>query len=518
MRGVIYARYSCEKQTENSILGQVRDCKDFAKREQIEIVNIYKDEALSGRTATKRPSFMRMINDASQKLFDYIIVWKGDRFSRSRADAAKYKSDLAKLGVRVLSATEANLKGAQAILMDGINEAFAEYFSVELAEKVTRGMKQNAIDGRFNGGMLNYGYKMDENRNIVINEEEAAVVREMFDIYTLNAVSINYVRKALNAKGFRNRRGKPFGQSTVSEMIKCTKYIGKFTYMGIENATMFPSIIDETTFNAAQSKLAQMPIRKCDPEFRSPFFFTHHIFCGYCGDGMLSTSGTSKCGRTYYYYKCFDWKKHGHECLALRREAVEKLVFNEINHFFDNNVWKELMWPKIRDIYNESVKQSNEKRKELDEINEKIDKLLYAIENGVDIRTCTGRVKELEKRKLELEKDVGSYIPIGEDHIRNLLEIFLRDVICVEEIDRTWMKDIVKHFVDKVVVTHEDIKVYVKLGEHIAHSHIYLKFIRKTNLDPRILGRVLNIVSTQDTSTLFKTIPMDKYRELLKKK
>lgn len=157
MTGVIYARYSSEKQTENSIRGQVRECMLFAEKEGIEIINIYKDEAISGRTATKRPSFMKMISDAQMRLFDVVVVWKGDRFSRSRADAAKYKSELKKLGIRVLSATEANVTGPEAVLMDGINEAFAEYFSVELAAKVERGMTQNVIDGKYNGGKTTVG-------------------------------------------------------------------------------------------------------------------------------------------------------------------------------------------------------------------------------------------------------------------------------------------------------------------------------------------------------------------------
>ena len=149
--GVIYARYSCDRQTENSILGQVRECRQYAERQGINIINIYKDEAISGRTATKRPAFMKMIHDSYGHLFDCVIVWKGDRFARNRADASKYKNELKKNNVRVLSATEANPEGAQAILMDGVNEAFAEYYSVELAEKVVRGMTENAIQGKYNG-------------------------------------------------------------------------------------------------------------------------------------------------------------------------------------------------------------------------------------------------------------------------------------------------------------------------------------------------------------------------------
>ena len=158
-KGVIYARYSCEKQTDNSIKGQVRECTLFAERNDIQIINVYSDEAISGRT-DRRPAFLRMFRDAAQHQFDVIIVWKGDRFSRNRADAAKYKNELKKLNIQLLSATEANVTGPEAILMDGINEAFAEFYSVELAEKVNRGMLQNLLDGKYIGGPLVLGYKV----------------------------------------------------------------------------------------------------------------------------------------------------------------------------------------------------------------------------------------------------------------------------------------------------------------------------------------------------------------------
>ena len=191
INGVIYARYSCEKQTENSILGQVRECQEFARRNDINVINIYKDEAKSGRDTKHRHDFLRMIRDASDGLFNCVIVWKGDRFSRSRADAARYKGELKKLGVRVLSATEANVTGPEAVLMDGINEAFAEYFSVELAAKVERGMTQNAIDGKFNGGTMTFGYKKDENGKLVIDERDGEIVKYIFQTYMLQDISIS---------------------------------------------------------------------------------------------------------------------------------------------------------------------------------------------------------------------------------------------------------------------------------------------------------------------------------------
>lgn len=134
-------------------------------------------------------------------MFENIIVWRGDRFSRSRADAAKYKSELKRLGVRALSATEANVTGPEAVLMDGINEAFVGYFSVELAAKIERGMKQNEINGKFNGGRLPFGFKLDQNRKIVIDENNAEIVKYFFERYANFNVRIIELVNELKLKG-----------------------------------------------------------------------------------------------------------------------------------------------------------------------------------------------------------------------------------------------------------------------------------------------------------------------------
>lgn len=82
LRGVIYARFSCFHQNEKSIEGQVKDCRKFAEENNIDIVNIYADRAISGKI-DQRPSFQKMIYDAKQHLFDTVIVWKMDRFMRN---------------------------------------------------------------------------------------------------------------------------------------------------------------------------------------------------------------------------------------------------------------------------------------------------------------------------------------------------------------------------------------------------------------------------------------------------
>ena len=90
MKAVIYARYSSDSQREESIEGQIRECSEYAERNKITILTSYIDRALSARTAD-RPEFQRMIRDSEKGLFDTVLVWKLDRFSRDRYDSAHYK-------------------------------------------------------------------------------------------------------------------------------------------------------------------------------------------------------------------------------------------------------------------------------------------------------------------------------------------------------------------------------------------------------------------------------------------
>ena len=143
MKGVIYARYSSDNQREESIEGQLRECKAFAEKNDIEIIDEYIDRALSAKP-DHRPSFQRMIRDSSKEQFDVIIVWKLDRFARNRYDSAHYKAILKRNNVRVISATEAISQGPEGIILESLLEGMAEYYSAELAEKVIRGQTENA--------------------------------------------------------------------------------------------------------------------------------------------------------------------------------------------------------------------------------------------------------------------------------------------------------------------------------------------------------------------------------------
>ena len=113
MTAVIYARYSSDNQREESIEGQIRECTAYAEKNGITIVKHYIDRAISAKT-DDRPEFQQMIKDSDKKLFDIVLVWKLDRFARNRYDSARYKTQLKKNGVKLMSATEIISEGRRA--------------------------------------------------------------------------------------------------------------------------------------------------------------------------------------------------------------------------------------------------------------------------------------------------------------------------------------------------------------------------------------------------------------------
>jgi len=181
LNGVIYARYSSDNQREESIEGQIRECMEYAEQQGITVFGTYVDRALSAKT-DNRPEFQRMIKDSGKRLFDVILVWKLDRFARNRYDSAYYKNMLKKNGVRVISAKESISEGPEGIILEAMLEGFAEYYSAELAVKVLRGMKENALKCRHNGGTVTFGYTVDEEQRYQIDPVAAPHVTEAFSV------------------------------------------------------------------------------------------------------------------------------------------------------------------------------------------------------------------------------------------------------------------------------------------------------------------------------------------------
>ena len=128
----IYARFSSHNQREESIDAQVRACREYAKTKGFRVVEIYSDSAKSG-TNTDREAFQIMIEDSEEHKFKYLLIHKIDRFAREKYDSVVYKRKLKINGVTVISVTE-NLDGSpESLILEGLLESMAQYYSTNLA-------------------------------------------------------------------------------------------------------------------------------------------------------------------------------------------------------------------------------------------------------------------------------------------------------------------------------------------------------------------------------------------------
>jgi DNA invertase Pin-like site-specific DNA recombinase len=304
----VYARYSSSSQTEQSIEGQLHDAYDFADRNGYTIVKEYIDRALSG-TNDSRPAFQQMIRDSEKKTFQYILVWKLDRFARNRYDSAVYKRTLSRNGVRVVSVKENITDTPEGVILEGLLEAMAEYYSADLSQKIKRGRHESVRKGLFPGGPVPYGYLV-EDRRLVPDPRTAPVVKEIFTRY-VDGERLVDIFTDLNARGLRARRGAPFQYATLSHILDNKTYMGDYYYGDTLIRSAVTPLIDEDTFNRATARRAFN--HRCPAAFRceeSRSLLLGKLFCGECGHKMTGARGSSASG-LYFYYQC-DGKNRRH--------------------------------------------------------------------------------------------------------------------------------------------------------------------------------------------------------------
>ncbi|HZJ75030.1 MAG TPA: recombinase family protein [Clostridia bacterium] len=357
MNAVIYARYSSDKQTEQSIDGQLRCCKEYAERNGYRVVGEYIDRALSG-TSDNRPAFQEMIADSSKKTFQYVIVWKLDRFARNRYDSAIYKNKLKKNGVRVLSATEGIGEGDESIILEAVLEAMAETYSRQLSQNVMRGLKESALKANSTGGVIPLGYRL-ENGKLVIEEVEAEAVKLIFERYAAG-VKKKAIAEELNNKGYKTGRGCAFNINSFRTVLNNRKYIGVFKFDDIEVEGGCPAIIDKELFDRCAKRALANRRAPARGKAKVEYLLTGKLFCGYCGAPMVGDSGTSATGSTYHYYSCSTRKRRLGVCDKKRekKDFLEWYVVEQTLEYVLTPERIEHIASKVVEAYNREFNES----------------------------------------------------------------------------------------------------------------------------------------------------------------
>ena len=403
MKAVIYARYSSDNQREESIEGQIRECTAFAEKNGITILRHYIDRAFSAKT-DNRPEFQNMIKDSGKRLFDMIIVWKLDRFARNRYDSAWYKATLKKNGVKVVSATEVISDGAEGIILESVLEGYAEYYSADLSEKVVRGMTENALKSKYNGGTRPIGYLIDSDQCFQLDPLTAPFVREAFQRYDEGA-TMTQIRDWLNEQGVKNTRGQKMTYNSVQHLLNNRRYIGEYTYRDIVVPDGIPAIVPQDLFDRVQEKLAKNKKAPARHKAEDDYLLTTKLFCGYCGAYLCGESGTSHTGNVHHYYKCVSVKKKRTEChkKSVRKEWIEDLVVSETMKMVMDDKAIEAIVSMLMDLQDRENVNLPLYEQQLREADTAIQNLLNAIQQGILTKSTKSRLEELEATKEELE-------------------------------------------------------------------------------------------------------------------
>ena len=453
---VIYARYSCDKQNETSIDGQLRVCNEYAERNDIIILDNYIDRATSG-TNDNRPAFQQMLRDSDKKVWDYVLVYKLDRFSRNKYEMATHKKHLKDNGIKVLSAMENIPDTPEGIILESLLEGMAEYFSAELSQKINRGLRESRLKGYWTGGKPPYGYK-SINKRLVIDEEQARVVRYIYS-QAASGVMIKKIVEELHEQGVMYN-GRLIVLSTVYKILRSERYTGICHQHEELYDNIFPRIIDDETYKIVRNRLEDNLHN--GKTAKVEYLLKNKIFCGYCGKPIISETGTSKTGVLNRYYKC-STRKHGGNCTKqiLRKDLLEELVINIINKTFGTKNNLDKIAEEVLTYHKDRVAKHsilNNLLKTKNKIDKALNNLADAAENGLITETLIKRMHKLE----EQSNDIA--VKIAQERTRLKKEVTKEDVIkFVKETLKRGSREIIFTLIDKIILYDDKIEIYYNL-------------------------------------------------------
>ena len=344
----LYARVSSDRQdVDLSVSAQLRALKDFAKANGYSVAREYVDEAESGRVAD-RPQFREMIEEGSQPKapFEIILVWKFSRFTRKREHAVAFKSMLRRKGIRVVSITEHADDSPTGKLMEAIIESVDEFYSENLAQDVTRGMREAASRGFFLGSKAPFGYRrikvndgVKERPTLEVDPTTAPVVKEIFES-SLRGNGLMEICKALNDRGVTNR-GKRWYKGGLHYLLTNEAYTGTAVWgktakgekaqapVRVEGA--WPALVSRELFDGVQQAMRDRAPKVQRPaRVGSRFLLSGLLKCGVCGR-PYSAQG-AKSGQFAYYICGTLFREGAGTCSAryLNAPRVEDFVVEKI--------------------------------------------------------------------------------------------------------------------------------------------------------------------------------------------
>ena len=336
-----------------------------------------------------------MIADSDKHTFEAVLVYQLDRFARNRYDSAMNKAKLKKNGVRVIFARENISDDASGILIEGVLESMAEYYSAELSQKIRRGMDINAEKRLSNGSNPGLGYLVDQERRFRIDPETAPIVREIFELYA-GGKTATEINAYLNAKQTLTGQLK----NSLHRLLRNKRYVGFYIYKGRTTPNGMPRIIEDELFERVQQMIDRNKKAPARKRGEDEYLLTTKRFCGYCRKTMTGYGGTSKSGSVYHYYACKGAKKKLCRKKIVNKQAIEDRVVSECYKLLtDTNIEriaKAVAAACQADFDSSAVRRL---RTSLQEIDAAIENLWIAMEKGQSVEKITERLEKREQEK-----------------------------------------------------------------------------------------------------------------------
>lgn len=494
---ICYYRFSSHAQNEASIDQQKEQAQLYAQGHDLKIIKEYVDRAITG-TSDERPAFQQMLVEVKKLKPAVLILWKIDRLGRDRYTLANAKSAIRKAGCSIqYVAEQIPTDTPEGILLEGMMESLAEFYSAQLRQNVMRGMEHNAKNALYNGHKL-LGYKVDDTKHYIEDETTSPIVQKIFMEYA-GGKPLTQIAEDLNTQGIKTTLGKDFNVNGLRHILKNKAYTGVYRYGDITIEDGIPRLISNELFDEVQKRFERNKHKVyrevIDDEHR--YWLTGKLICGECGDTIHGVSGTSKTGKIHYYYACKSHRKHKCNLKNIPVHILEAHVMWVLREFLNDSENLTCLAVDISAYYeqlNRDKSYLNSLEVELKETEKGLKNLLKVIESGVLSETVQNRLVELETQKkaineaIETEK-LKQAISQDEYSIQKFFEMYAH----ADFDDSNIRNNILEYFVDKIYV----------YNDRLVITCLYSDDEREIDLDA-----LTEITKDDESSTLLRSVPL----------
>lgn len=428
---LILGRYSTDRQNPDSIEVQVEKCTEWCRQNNVPILGVFADMAVSGMK-DERPQYNLMMQQLRQGVADTVVIYDQSRMFRKMTAWFAFRDELAAMGVTVVSVTQPqigkDLRDPTNFLTEGSMALFNQIWALQTRQKVIEKMRFMAKNGQHTGGTPPLGYRVVDGK-LDICESEADIVRRIFQEYA-DGMTYREIIVGLNQDNLTTRSGKSFGTNSLHDLLKNKKYIGILVYgkaprsasgtrnshgdapddiIEIEDAV--PAIVDRNVWEKVQKKMEANKRDKAGrPNTVRDYPLKGKVFCGECGAALIYT-GSKNSNARYHYYSCSGKQRHGNcDLKPIRMEELEHKVADAVRSVLsepeNRKALIQIMREEKQKLQSGCAEQLMSLLEKQRDINQQLEHATDAILRGLSSKTLLQKVQSLEEEKESISKGI----------------------------------------------------------------------------------------------------------------